>query len=156
VALIETDTATQCELLSSGERSVSNPRLSPDRRWIAFDASPPGGSPCVFVAPFQLAPIPESVWREVDRPASHPFWSADGRLLYYTPITTNPTVRSAVRARRFDATSGDLGGEPIAVYRNTEMLMPAYLAGTSPIATAHEILLVLGDFRGDVWLMDLR
>jgi hypothetical protein len=33
--------------------------------------------------------------------------------------------------------------------------MPAYLPGTGPIATPNQIILVLGDFRGDVWLMDL-
>jgi hypothetical protein len=35
------------------------------------------------------------------------------------------------------------------------MAMPAYLPGTTPIATRDEIILVLGDYRGDVWLMDL-
>jgi hypothetical protein len=35
------------------------------------------------------------------------------------------------------------------------MLMPAYLPGTAPIATPDQIIFVLGDFRGDVWLMDL-
>jgi hypothetical protein len=33
--------------------------------------------------------------------------------------------------------------------------MPAYLSGTTPIAMRDEIILVLGDHRGDVWLMDL-
>ena len=42
IALIDTDTGDQRELLESAERSVSNPRFSPDRRWIAFDASRPG------------------------------------------------------------------------------------------------------------------
>jgi hypothetical protein len=41
------------------------------------------------------------------------------------------------------------------VYRSTELLMPAYLSGTGPIATPDQIFLVLGDFRGDVWLLDL-
>jgi hypothetical protein len=91
----------------------------------------------------------------VDRSASHPFWSADGRLLYYTPTGTNPLVRSTVRARHFASTSGLVEGESIAVYASTEMLMPAYLPGTAPIATPEQIILVLGDFRGDVWLMDL-
>jgi hypothetical protein len=91
----------------------------------------------------------------VERGASHPFWSADGGLLYYTPVGTNPLVRSAVRARRFAAVSGLVEGEAIAVYASTEMLMPAYLAGTAPVATPDQIILVLGDFRGDIWLMDL-
>jgi hypothetical protein len=35
------------------------------------------------------------------------------------------------------------------------MLMPAYLTGTAPLATPEQIVLVLGDFRGDIWVRDL-
>ncbi len=154
IALLDTGSGDQRELLESTERSVSNPRLSPDRRWIAFDASRPGEPASVFVSPFREQPIPESEWVVMDRSASHPFWSADGRLLYYTATGTNPLVRSAVRARRFASESGLVEGEPLAVYASTEMLMPAYLPGTAPIATPDEIILVLGDFRGDIWLTD--
>jgi Tol biopolymer transport system component len=155
IALIDTDTGDQQELLESAERSVSNPRLSPDRHWIAFDASRPGGPATVYVALFREQPIPESEWVVVDRFASHPFWSADGRFLYYTPAGTNPLIRSAVRARHFVPASGLAQSEPLAVYASTEMLMPAYLPGTAPIATPDQIILVLGDYRGDVWLMEL-
>ena len=155
IALIDTDTGDQRQLLESAERSVTNPRLSPDRRWVAFDASRPGEAANVYISPFREQPIPESEWVVVDLSASHPFWSADGRLLYYTPTGTNPLLRSAVRARHFATASGLVEGEPIAVYASTEMLMPAYLPGTAPIATPDQIILVLGDFRGDVWLMDL-
>jgi len=88
--------------------------------------------------------------------ASHPFWSADGRLLYFTPTGTNPLVRTAVHARRFSSESGLLDDKPIPVYTSTEMLMPAYLPGTAPVATPDQILLVLGDYRGDVWLMNIE
>jgi Tol biopolymer transport system component len=155
IALIDTDTGDQQQLLESAKRSVTNPRLSPDRRWIAFDASRPGEPAGVFICPFREQPIPESEWVAVDRSASHPFWSTDGRLLYYTPTGTNPLIRSAVRARHFVSESGTVEGEPVAVYASTDMLMPAYLPGTAPIATSDQIILVLGDFRGDVWLMDL-
>ena len=156
IGLMDTETGDQRELLESADRSVTNPRLSPDRRWIAFDASRPGEPASVFVCPFRDQPIPESEWVVVDRSASHPFWSADGRLLYYTPTGTNPLVRSAIRARHFTSASGLVQGEPIAVYASMEMLMPAYLPGTAPIATPDQIILVLGDFRGDVWVMDLK
>jgi len=155
IALIDTDTGDQHELLESAERSVTNPRLSPDRRWIAFDASRPGEPASVCVSPFREQPIPESEWVVVDRSASHPFWSADGQLLYYTPTGTNPLVRSAVRARHFASASGVVEGEPIAVYASHEMVMPAYMPGTAPIATPDQIILVLGDFRGDIWVMEL-
>jgi Tol biopolymer transport system component len=155
VALIDTESAGQTELLQSDERSIRNPRLSPDRRWIAFDASRPSESSTVYVAPFGEPPIAESTWVVVESAASHPFWSADGAFLYYAPMGTNPLLRSAVRARRFALASGP-EGEPIAVYTSHEMVMPAYLPGTAAIATPDQIILVLGDFRGDVWVMELE
>jgi hypothetical protein len=155
VAVIDTETGEQRELLRSDEQSIRNPRLSPDRTWIAFDASRPGEPASVFVAPFREPPVVESDWVIVDQRASHPFWSADGRFIYYTPIGTNPMVRSAVGGRHFDSTSGPTDREPIAVYASIEMMMPAYLPGTAPIATPDQIILVLGDFTGDIWLLGL-
>ena len=154
IAIIDTETGQQRELLSSVERSITNPRLSPDGRWVAFDAAPPGEAAAVFVARLENSPIAESDWVEVDQFASHPFWAADGTILYYTPTGTIPMVRSAVRGRRFVPETGGLG-EFMPIYASSEMLMPAYLPGTAPIATPDQIILVLGDFRGDIWLMDL-
>jgi Tol biopolymer transport system component len=157
IALIDTVTGVQQDLLKSPERSVKNPRVSPDGRWIAFDAAPPGESPSVLVAPLgERSPIPESSWVVADRPASHPFWSADGGLLYYLPTGGHAPVRSlAVRARQVSSGSGP-EGEPIAVFASTEMMMPAYFSGSAPVATSDQILFVLGDFRGDVWLMEFE
>ena len=136
------------ELLESAERSVKNPRVSPDGRWIAFDAARPGESPSVLVAPLrERSPIPESEWVLVDSWVSHPFWSADGRLLYYVPTGANAPLRSCVvRARKFASALGLLEGEPIAVHTSSEMVMPAFLSGTAPIATSDQIIFVLGDF----------
>jgi WD40-like Beta Propeller Repeat len=155
IALIDTETAEQRELLQSTEWSIRNPRLSPDGRWIAFDTSRPGELVDVCVAPFATAPISEEDWVVIDRSSSHPFWSADGEFLYYAPTGTNPMIRNAVRGRRFSAESGRPEGESIAVYASAEMAMPAYLPGTAPIAVPDQIIFVLGDFRGDIWLMDL-
>ena len=155
IAVIDTETGEQRELLRSAEQSIRNPRLSPDRRWVAFDASRPGEVSSVFIAPFRESLVVESDWVVVDKRATHPFWSADGRFIYYMPIGTNPMVRSAVRGRYFDSTAGLADRDPIAVYASIEMMMPAYLPGTAPIATPEQIVLVLGDFTGDIWLIDL-
>ena len=156
LAMIDTKTGEQRELVQSRDRSIANPRLSPDQRWIAFEAFRPGEPSGVFVAPFREQTTPESEWVVVDRSATHPFWSADGRWLYYMPIGTNPLIRSAVRGRRLASASGLPEGEPTAVYASSEMVMPAYLPGTAPAATPDQILLVLADLRGDVWIMDLE
>ena len=157
IAVIDTETGEQRDLLVSAERSIRNPRMSPDGRSVAFDAARPGEPPSVLVAPFRDAsPIPETEWILVERAASHPFWSADGRLLYYLPMRANPMLRSIVRARHLDAASRLPEGEPIAVYTSIEMVVPAFLPGTAPIVTRDQILFVLGDFRGDIWLMDLE
>jgi Tol biopolymer transport system component len=154
MAIVDTETGEQQDLLASAERSITNARVSPYGRWVAFDASPPGEPSSVFVGAVQRRPIREADWVIVERFASHPFWSANGTILYYTPTGAIPMVRSSVRGRRFVPETGALD-EPFTVYSSSEMLMPAYLPGTAPVATPDRIILVLGDFRGDVWLMDL-
>ena len=156
VAVIDTETGEQIELLKSDDMSVTNSRLSPDRRWMAFEAARPGEPPCVYVSPFREELIPESAWVVVERSATHPFWSADGRFLYCTPRGPNPLLRTALRARRFSSASGLVEGEAIAAYSESELSMPAYIQGTAPIAAPDQILLVLGDFRGDIWMMDFQ
>ena len=156
VAVIDTETGEQIELLKSDDMSVTNSRLSPDRRWMAFEAARPGEPPCVYVSPFREQLIPESAWVVVERSATHPFWSTDGRFLYCTPRGPNPLLRTALRARRFSSASGLVEGEAIAAYSESELSMPAYISGTAPIAAPDQILLVLGDFRGDIWMMDIQ
>ena len=99
--------------------------------------------------------IPESDWVVVERSASHPFWSADGALLYYLPTTPSAELRNAVRARRCDRSSGQPDGDAFTAFASTEMVVPAMITGVAPVATADQIIFVLGDFRGDVWMLDL-
>ena len=118
--------------------------------------SGPSGRPAVFVARLRVGDvIPQIDWIAVDRSASHPFWSADGSLLYYLPTVPITEFRNVVRARRFDSTSGLPSGEAFTALALTEMIVPAAKAGTAPVATSDRLVFVLGDFRGDVWMMDL-
>jgi len=155
VGLVDSTTAgQQWDLLSSDDRSITNPRVSPDAGWIAFDAARPGGPPTVFVAPLRAREaIAPADWVVLEQSASHPFWSADGALLYYLPTTPSSEFRNLVRARRFDAAAGCALGDAITAFSSTEMVVPVGLAGTTPVATPDQIIFVLGDFRGDVWML---
>ena len=87
--------------------------------------------------------------------AQYPFWSADSRLLYSLPMGANPLVRGVVQAQHIDD-AGRPDGVSIPVYSSNEMRLPAFLNGTGPIATSDQIIFILGDFSGDVWMMDLE
>jgi Tol biopolymer transport system component len=154
--LVDTITGSLCKFVSSATRSLSNPRISPNGGRIAFDATPPGGSPAVIIAPIgRDKPIPESDWIVIEEAASHPFWSADGRLLYYLPTMPNTDLRSTVLARRIDAATGQPEGDAFPAIALQEMFVPTVVPGTAPHIAADEVLCVLADLRGDVWVMSL-
>ena len=98
---------------------------------------------------------PPDDWRVIDRSASHPFWSADGSILYDLPMVPSSDLRNVVQAHRFDASAGVTLGEAFIAFTSAEMVVPAAITGIAPVATRDEIILVLGDFRGDVWMMDV-
>jgi Tol biopolymer transport system component len=157
--VLDTRNAAQRPLLSSHNRRLSNPRLSPDGHWLAFDATAPGGSPSVFVARLDDATrghaADELGWIPVETAASHPFWSRDGRLLYYLPATPTVDIRNKVVARAFDPGHGRLGAEPIDVLRLSETIVPTLVSSVTPIVAGDQIVLMLGNYRGDIWMLDL-
>jgi Tol biopolymer transport system component len=154
--IVDTTTASQTDILASTNRSITNPRVSPNGDLIAFDAASPGGSPTVYIARASRGDlIQESEWIAIDEAASHPFWSRDGQILYYLALRPNSDIRGVVRARHMSADSGLPQGEPFQVFTLNEMVVPAALAGTTPIVAPDQIIFVLGDFRGDIWMMTL-
>jgi eukaryotic-like serine/threonine-protein kinase len=156
-AFLEVDATTgeQRPLVSSIERSVTNPRVSPGGRWIAFNAAFPGGSPAVFIAPLRRgAPVPESEWVLIEDNASHPFWPRHDGALYYLPTTPNRDIRSVIRLRRLDASGRPQEDSSVAASLS-ELLVPTMLPGPAPIIAGDRMVLVLNDFRGDIWMMDV-
>lgn len=155
-AVVDTTTGSQNDVLTGGYRSLTNPRISSNADWIAFDAAVPGGSPTVYVArAVRDELIREADWIMIDEAASHPFWSRDGRLLYYLAVAPYPDIRGIVRARHFDVASGQPHGDPVHLLTLTETLVPTLIAGTAPIVAPDQIIFVLGDFKGDIWIMDM-
>ncbi len=156
LVVLDTHDGTRRPLLSSVNRKVSNPRVSPDGLWLAFDAMQPGGRPAVTIAKVDgNTAARESDWILVQESASHPFWSRDGRLLYYLPTSPGPDIRNRVAARGFDPSTGRVDSEAVDVLALSEMIVPAMVTAVAPIVAPGQIILALGDFRGDLWLMDV-
>ncbi len=154
--VVDVKTGGQRPLISSAERAVMNPRVSRDGRRIAFDAARPGGTPAVFIASLQGGGvIPESDWTLAAEDATHPFWSADDRLLYYLPTTPTRDFRTVVAARNFTGSSGQPEGDAFVAVSLTEALVATQVPGTTPVVTPDQMLLVLADISGDIWILDL-
>ena len=154
--LLDTRDGSQRSLLSSATRKVSNPRISPDGRWLAFDAMQPGRPPEVAIAPLgDHTPVQEPEWIVIREPASHPFWSRDGRVLYFLATFPNIDIRSRVLGRVFDPSTGHIASDTTEVLTLREMIVPAMVTGTAPIVAPDQIIFVLGNFRGDIWIRDV-
>jgi len=136
--------------LESLTRSLSNPRVSFDRKWITFEARTLGAGSQVVVASIgSSGVVSESQWQVADRAASHPFWSHQSMFLYYL------ADQAHVRGRRFDAQSGRFVADGIPVFTAADLMIPIWLPGTTPTTTSNEIVFVVADVRGDVWMMDI-
>ena len=76
-------------------------------------------------------------------------------MLYYLPTTPSVDIRNRVAARRFDPSSGRVEGEAFPILNLTEMIVPAMVTSVAPIAAPDQIIFVLGNFRGDIWIRDV-
>jgi Tol biopolymer transport system component len=150
LAVLDVEDGSEEPLVESRQASVSNPRVAPAGRWIAFDVHADGRPPRVFIGSVEDGrPVPEDRWVLVAQQARYPFWSTSGNLLYYVSDTGD------IRARRILPESGVPHGDPFQVFAPSELQLPIWLPGTAPVAVSNALLLVLADLRGDVWLIDL-
>ncbi len=87
-----------------GEQSSAietNPAISPDERWLAFESSQ-SGRPEVYVTPFpnsrnDVAAATAPRWQVSTQGGSRPRWSGDGRALLFASLDDRSIMRSDVR-----------------------------------------------------------
>ena len=98
----------------------------------------------------------EQAWILVQTAASHAFWLRDGHLLYFLPTTPTVDIRNNVAALAFDPRDGRLGAESIDVLTLSQTIVPAMVTAAAPIVAGDQIVFLLGNYRGDIWMMNLQ
>jgi serine/threonine protein kinase/Tol biopolymer transport system component len=141
--------------------NLSNPRFSPDDRWIAFHALKSPVNRQILVAPVHAdgSPAPEAEWIPItdglgmDR---MPAWSEDGNSLYW--ISERDGWRCVVRRRLDPATKKPVGETSYMQHfhgaRHSMMYFPYILDCRLSIAR-DKIVFSLAERTGNIWMTEL-
>ena len=143
------------------QRSLTNPRFSPDSRWIAFHASLGPVNRQVFVAPVRSdsMPAPEADWipitdgRAMDRMAA---WSPDGNVLYW--ISERDGWRCIAYRRLNPETKKPVGEMSYVQHFHiprrsmTNLSNPGFLR---PSIARDKIIFSLAERTGNIWMTEL-
>lgn len=95
IAVMTAGSQPQWSMFLQTPAAETNPRFSPDGRWIAFQSAD-GNGPKVYVAPF---PGPGSSVLVSTAAGVQPRWRADGREIFYINPTDNTLMAAAVNGR---------------------------------------------------------
>ncbi len=67
------------------------------------------------------------------------------RLISETAWSPEPSIQA----------DGRVGAEPIDVLSLSETIVPAMISAAAPIVAGDQIVFLLGNYRGDIWMLDL-
>ncbi|MCX6623839.1 MAG: hypothetical protein NTY38_22795, partial [Acidobacteria bacterium] len=152
-ALLEVATGKLTDFLTAEGESIQNPRLSPDGKWVAFTAVQ-GERVRLLVAPFRGAtPVPANEWTPVAEDASCPFWSPDGRSLYYAKVQLSNRRNAQLLRQALRPGTGQPVGPAVEFYR-----LDGYQYGSDIVNTVvagrDQVYFLLLEAASDVWMMD--
>ncbi|MBK9169788.1 MAG: PD40 domain-containing protein [Bryobacterales bacterium] len=152
--LLNTANGERTELIGDETESIHGAEFSPDGRWVAFHVPMTTQKRPVYVAPVREGKAaPRDEWRlVVDNTVENlrPWWSEDGRLLYF--ISRLDGFR-CIWAQRLDD-SKYASSEPFDVYHfhgARRSPGPAGLGGFGPAFSRDQLIFSLEDETGNIW-----
>jgi len=138
-------------ITSHPEHSLFGARLSPDDRWICFQATKGGAQAVLYVVPASGGDwtriSEDNVWSDKPR------WSPDGTTIYY--ISNRESGFFNVWGQRFDPTRGQPAGQP---FRVTSFDSPGRMLWPNPGSEipldTERLLIPITEVTGSIWVLD--
>jgi Tol biopolymer transport system component len=146
------ETAAQ-KILSNPAYQLYQPHLSPDGRWIVFEAivNSPNPECALFVVPLSGGP-----WTRITDGRhwdDKPRWSPDGRTIYYI---SGPGGFFNVWGIHFDPAAGKTVGQPFQVskFESPRLMIPRSIGSVGLSLTQDKLVLTLSEESGSIWMLD--
>ena len=151
ILLLEIATGKSSVIVESAGKSIGDPRLSKDGRWLAFkDLTGP-----IYLAPVHgIQPVSEADWVKVADLGSVPNWSPDGNTLYYISGSDASSTREWTR-QPLHPTTKLPSGQPTSLYSFDGPRFGDSII--NPVGVARDqIVVVLNELFSDIWSRDLK
>jgi Tol biopolymer transport system component len=160
VAVLDAATRKVDELFRHEKFPIYAPKLSPDEKWVAFQAVERPTARTLYIAPFRPGrKVEPGEWiRVTDGSAMDrsPAWSPDGNLLYF--LSERDSFR-CIWAQRLEPASRKPAGNPFAVshfHNAVRNLMNIDGPGQVSLSVAADKLVFsMGEQTGNIWMAAL-
>jgi serine/threonine protein kinase len=161
IAVLDIAGGKSTTILRSQANRIYTPRLSPDRRLLCFTVAGAREFKTYLVRFQENSQIPEAEWKPLTEGAQvderQPFWSPDGRLLYF--LSERDGFR-CIWAVRFDPASSKAMGEPfpahhLHLYRHS-LLDFGDVADIGLSLAGKTMLLAVREIQANIWLAERK
>jgi eukaryotic-like serine/threonine-protein kinase len=137
--------------------AIYNPRLSPDARWVVFNARANRFAPArILIAPIESTRVAdEQHWIAISEDGEAPAWSPEGNLLYFW---SNRDGSPCLWAERLDPATKRPAGEPMSIqhFHSRALSWRNLYLGAPDIAVGRDkVVFNLGEHTGNIWMTDL-
>jgi Tol biopolymer transport system component len=145
--------ATAKKITSSPAYRLYQAHMSPDGRWIVFNAgaNSPNPESSLFVVP-----TPGGPWTRITD-GKHwddkPRWSPDGRIIYFVSRLGG---FFNVWGIHFDPVTGKPIGQPFQVskFDSPRLMIPQWIAPVGLSLTQDKLVLTMAQASGNIWVLD--
>lgn len=144
---------TPQKIVSNPAYQIWQPHLSPDDRWVVFEAVSNSPNP---ESALYLVPASGGAWTRITDGRhwdDKPRWSPDGKTIYYI---SGPGGYFNVWAIRFDPVSGKPIGQPFQVskFDSPRLKIPDAIPAVGMSLTQDKLLLSMAQESGNIWVLD--